>query len=101
VAKLTDEEQQALDKLIEKQNAPEAPAGGARNVDILIDLGDEAAVERGISLGLLTPADVERHGGGDDDDDGDGKGKKKPPKDDPDGGAPPQRRGYFEGSAAE
>ena len=103
MAKLSEAEEKALEELLAKREAPEAPANGGRNVDIYVDLSDEAAVERAIGFGLLTPAEVKRESGkgdGDGDEgDGDGdeggkggKGEKRPA---------PRRRGYFESGAQE
>ena len=81
MAKLSEEEQAAFEKLKEKLDAPdESPVSRSdgRNVDIYIDLGDEAAVERALSFGLLTKAEVEKLKGEDDGDgeDGDDEGRK-------------------------
>lgn len=87
MAKLTDDEQKALEQLLAKQEAPdEAQAGGDHRVlDIHIDLGDEAQVKRAQRLGLLKLFEDE---GGDEDEASDGEDEVEP--DDP-----PRRRGYF------
>jgi hypothetical protein len=62
VAKLSKEEQEAYDKLQARLDAPDDPPSSrseGRNVDVYIDLSDEAAVERALGLGLLTRQDVE------------------------------------------
>jgi hypothetical protein len=85
---LSAEEEKALQDLIAKRDAPEAPAANGPNVEVYIDLSSEEAVERALSFGLLTRGDLDdpRNPKGDDgkpDDD-----DKTPPK-------PKPRRGYF------
>ena len=85
MAKLTPEKQAQLDALIAEQEAPEANGGGRmENVDVYIDLSDEAAVERAIRHGFLTRAEAEA------DPDPDPEADPDP---DPDTG--PKRKGYF------
>jgi hypothetical protein len=78
---LTDEERVALKKLQQKEKEPaSAPVGKVINVSV--DLGDEAQVQRAIKHGFLTAdeAAAEGNGDGDDDDDSDDA---------------PRRKGYF------
>jgi hypothetical protein len=91
LAKLTDEQAKQLEELEKLRDAPDEPAAPGRSeiLNYTIDLGDEAAVERGLRLGLLQPSDLE----GDDDDGGDDDDKDKGKDKDKD--KPPSRRGYF------
>ena len=86
MAKLTEEEARTLKALQEKAKAPDAPSV-ARSLNISVDLGDDAQVERAVKLGLPGFEAFGSNGDGDDDDDGDGG--------DGDGDEPPTRRGYF------
>lgn len=73
---LNAEEKKALEALTAKSKEPDAPAG---NVSFTLDLGNDAAYERGKRLGLFSePAEEPPEG------DGDG-----------DGNATPKRRGFF------
>lgn len=88
MAKLTEEEAAKLEELTAKRDAPDdPPTGGGRSevLNVTIDLGDEAAVERALKLGWLKPGDIPDDDDADDADDGKGKDKDKPPS----------RRGYF------
>ena len=98
MAKLTAEEQELLDKLTKKA---EAPDDDRQHVNITIDLSDEKAVRRAMKLGFITAGDLDFDDDGDDDDDddgdgdgddgdGDGDGKKRKKKAEPDGA--PKRR---------
>ncbi len=89
MGKLTDEEKTLLEKLQAKAEAPDEPesSGGGlgRVLNVALDLGDDAQVEKAFRLGLLErPAD--------DDPDPD------EPADDPDDA--PRRRGFFDDKAA-
>jgi hypothetical protein len=59
VARLTEQEQAELDRLTQKQQAPDDPGGRGGNVDVYIDLSDEHAVRRGLRLGLLDRNDLD------------------------------------------
>lgn len=82
MAKLNKEQAEQLAELERLRDAPDDDGHSSRhegrNVDIYIDLSDEAAVDRAIGLGLLTRAEADKLDDGDDgDDDGDGGGKRK------------------------
>jgi hypothetical protein len=84
---LTTDEQAQLDALTEKANAPEDNGGGRmENVDVYIDLSDEAAVKRGLSLGFLKAGDLEGDEGEGDEGGEGGEGE---------GDSAPKRRSYF------
>lgn len=83
MAKLTDDEQKLLEQLQAKVEAPDEPrGGGGRDLSIIVDLSDEAAVKRALRLGVLERGDLDEFdaapvdGGGDEDDEKDGAGKK-------------------------
>ena len=64
MARLTEEEAAQLKALQEKSEAPEEEENGgggglSRVLNISVDLGDEAQVERAYELGLLTRAEAE------------------------------------------
>ena len=60
MARLTAKEQELLDQLTAKAEAPDEPENrNSRNLDIMIDLSDEHAVARALKLGLLEPGDLE------------------------------------------
>lgn len=63
----------------------DAGPGRLENVNVTIDLGDEAAVKRGLDLGFLTLGDIEDAG----DEDGDDDKEREPDK------APKRERSYF------
>lgn len=74
MAKLSEEEQKAFDELKAKIEAPDEPKGNGRHesLEIIIDLGDENAVNRAIKHGFLTADEAEelkdeQDAGGDDD----------------------------------
>lgn len=89
MAKLTEEQARQLAELEALRDAPEdAPAARGENLNITIDLSDEAAVGRALKLGLLKASDLDD---GDEDKDDDKDDDGKPAKD-----RTPKRRGYFE-----
>jgi len=82
---LTDEEQATLDALTRKRDEPEPKPEGngiGRVLNVSLDLGDDAQVEKAFKLGLL-----ERVAGDDDDSDDDDS--------DDDADDAPRRRGFF------
>jgi hypothetical protein len=87
MAKLTDEQAATLAELQALSEAPDEPEGNPlqRVLNVSVDLGDEAQVERARSLGFLPPAEAPAEGEGE----GGGAGGE--------GGAEeePQRRGFF------
>jgi hypothetical protein len=96
MAKLTAEQQKQLDDLQALAEAPDEPGSNGRSehIEVMIDLSDEAAVERGIGLGFLTraeakaaAADADDDDAGDDDGAGGGRRKKAVTRD----GAPRRR----------
>jgi hypothetical protein len=79
--KLTEEQAKALAELEELRDAPdEEPAGNgvSRVLNVTVDLGDEAQVERAIKLGFLTAPAAEAE-----------------PEPEAEGDEPPKRGGYF------
>lgn len=85
MAKLSEEEQKALDDLTAKRDAPDEPNGGGvsrvENVNMTIDLGDDLQVKRAVRAGLLPKSYLEDDDDGDGDDgDGDGDGKDDQPR---------------------
>lgn len=97
MAKLSEEEQAAFDKLKARMEEPDEPAGNNSQVTNLhIDLSDEDAVKRAQGLGLLGQFKDLLNGDGDGDGDGtdgtdgtDGeKGKGKTDR-------APKRNGFF------
>lgn len=63
MARLSEDEQAQLDALTKKREAPEEQHGGGGRQDRVhynIDFSDEAAVERAIKHGIITPAQAER-----------------------------------------
>lgn len=87
MAKLSRDEQEQLDRLVEKSKAPDRPQMG-RSAAISFDLGDlsdDKRIKKAIKMGLLDPFD--------DDDE-----EEAPPKDEEQTEADetPRRRGYFE-----
>lgn len=58
MAKLTPDEEQLLEQLTKKREAPDEQTGSGRNVNITIDLSDGAAVKRALSLGLIDKGDL-------------------------------------------
>jgi hypothetical protein len=83
MAKLSEEEAAKLAELQEKAEAPEPEENGgglSRVLNVSVDLGDPAQVERAISLGFLTAPEAEELEEGDEGDEGE------------DG---PKRRGFF------
>ena len=63
MARLSREEQEQLDALLARRDAPDEPAGRqesrVHNVNVTIDLSDEKQVKRAMRLGLLNDADLE------------------------------------------
>lgn len=62
MAKLTKEEQEQLAALREKEEAPDEPESTRGRQDVhnyTVDFSDEAAVERAVKHGILTPAQAE------------------------------------------
>lgn len=92
MAKLSDEEQQQLDALLSKKDAPDEPASSPQqrtNVNVTIDLENEQQVKRAVKSGLLPASYL------DDDEDDDDDGKKDDDDDDDRGvkkDRPPARR---------
>lgn len=86
MAKLDANEEKLLKKLLAKKDAPDAPSA-AKSLNISIDLGDEAQVERAQRLGLLEmfSSDNGDDDEGDDDDEGGDDDEEEAPR----------RRGYF------
>ena len=83
---LTKEQQEQLDELTRLRDEPEPePSGGGlgRVLNVSLDLGDEAQLDRAFKLGLL-----ERPAADDPD-----------PDDPPDEDDPPRRRGFFDDKA--
>ncbi len=78
MAKLSDEQKTALAELEALRDAPDDPEppkhGRMENVNVTIDLGDEAQVARALRLGLLKESDVKDAPADDD---------APPPDDDP------------------
>jgi hypothetical protein len=87
VAKLTADEEQLLEQLSKKRDAPDEPAGSGRNVNITIDLSDGAAVKRALSLGLIDKGDLAEF-----DDDADDAGDDAADDDPADDEPAPRRR---------
>lgn len=85
MAKLSKDEEDVLDRLMKKREAPDAPPV-TKSISASIDLGDEKQVERAIEHGFLTRAEVKALKDGDSDDNGDG-GKRSP--------ATPRRKGSY------
>jgi hypothetical protein len=82
VAKLSDSEQELLDKLTQKSKAPDAPPV-SKSISANIDLSDDKQIARAIEHGFLTPAEVKEM-------------KEEEEKDKKKGGdSTPRRRGYF------
>ena len=65
MAKLSADEEKLLAKLMKKREAPDTPSN--RTLNISIDLGDDAQVQRAQRLGLLDMFEDDDAGGGDDD----------------------------------
>lgn len=82
MAKLSKKEQDLLDRLNAKLEAPESSPAN-RSISVNIDLGDEKQVKLAQRFGFLDRDDDE------DDDDGSDD-------DDKEADQPPKRRGYFE-----
>lgn len=93
MAKLTDEQQKALDELTALRDAPDAPAGRGENLNFTIDLSDDTAVRRALKLGVLTRGDLDEFDDDPDDGDGDADGD-----DDPAGKPDPQPRRRLTGA---
>jgi hypothetical protein len=90
VAKLSEEQAKQLEELESLRDAPDEDEpkgnGSGRMLNISIDLGDDAQVQRAFDLGLLTKPELEQleadgEGGGEG---GDGEGEEGP-----------KRRGFF------
>lgn len=62
MAKLSADEEKVLQRLMRKREAPDTPSN--RTLNISIDLGDNAQVERAQRLGLLDMFDEEEEAGG-------------------------------------
>lgn len=79
MAKLSKEQEASLAELEALRDAPDEPTGSGRSevLNFTIDLGNDAAVERALKLGILKPEDVE-DADDDEDDDGDGDADKDP-----------------------
>ena len=91
---LPDEIKSAIVKHQEEKAAASRGGGRSENLEVVIDLSDEAAVSRGLELGFLKKADLDDAGDeGDDGDDDAGKGKAKPAAK---GEKAPRRKGYFD-----
>ena len=93
---LTEKEAEQLEALLKKKDAPEDDGGGVgKVVNVMIDLGDDEQVRRGLRLGFLQASDLDDDDGDGDDDAGDDAGD-----DDGEGGDEgPKRggkRGYFD-----
>ena len=97
---LPDEIKSAIAKHQEEKAAASRGGGRSENLEVVIDLSDEAAVNRGLELGFLKRSDLEGDddaGDGDDDAGGDDAGKgKKAAK----GEKAPRRKGYFDSDAS-
>lgn len=79
MAKLSEEEQAAFEKLKAKIEAPDDEPNGrgrSESLEIIIDLGDENAVSRAIKHGFLTEAEAEELKDEQDKDDDDGEPEK-------------------------
>lgn len=62
MAKLSEEQEKTLAELMalkDKPDEPEASRSRSDNLNFTIDLSDEAAVDRAISLGLITREEAE------------------------------------------
>lgn len=83
MAKLTEEQAKTLAELQALAEAPDEPEGNGlqRILNVTVDLGDEAQVERARSLGFLPPAEAPAGGG---------EEEEKPPAEED-----PKRRGFF------
>lgn len=78
---LSKDEEAALAELERKRDEPEPERKGPdHRLDFKIDLSDEAAVERALSLGLITRAEAEAAEDDLEDDDEDDDGGKPRPK---------------------
>lgn len=86
---LTDDERKMLDQLLAKDKEPEPAANGSRNVDVYIDLSDEAAVDRAIGFGLLTRAEAKQLDEETPDPETDDETRRERAK------RPPRKAGYF------
>lgn len=72
MAKLTDEQEKALDDLLALKDAPDDPGPSrGENLNITIDLGNDVAVRRALKLGVLTRGELDEFDDAPDDDDAD------------------------------
>lgn len=85
MAKLSDSEQELLDKLTRKREAPDAPPVN-KSISANIDLSDDKQVALAIKHGFLTAEEVKEEKEKADDKEGD-KGKRRD--------ATPRRRGSY------
>lgn len=97
MAKLSADEQVALDQLLAKKDAPDDEPRRGSDVSVFVDLSDENAVKRALKLRVLEKGDLDEFddpadgddsddGNGDSDDDDRGKRDKRKPA------AAPRRR---------
>lgn len=84
---LSDEETKQLESLLKKKDEPDTPAGGGNsrveNINLTIDLSDDAQVRRAVRAGYLPESYL------DPEENGDGDGDQEPE-------APPARRQRYE-----